>query len=259
MRIVLATLLLALIAASGCNFGSGNQNSNSANRNTAFNFNAPSPLVPEGSVPADFTPCNPYFPLVPNSVVKYSLSFSSGLVGNTMVVVKQREEAGRKVYYEQWQTIDQQTGGMEQIQSIEKKYVCDGERIQIITERTDTKVQGNPTSSVFNYRPDSLFLTDPTSLLTPGTKWSYSQVTTMIDPGKSPVTSNVATVVQCEVKGEEEIQTPLGKFKAVKVEKTVNTNKMTEYYVKGLGMVRRETGEGSRVEMKEFSGLQPMP
>jgi hypothetical protein len=260
MRIIFAIFLLAAMAASGCNYGPANKNSNTGNKNSGLNFNAPPPPVATGPVDPKFISCNPYFPLVPNSTVKYSMILSSGLIGNVTVVVEQApDENGRKVFIEKTHIIDQQTSGLEQIQTIEKKFVCDGERVQIVTEKTESKVQGTPSATVFNYRPDSVYLIDPVSLTTPGTKWSLSQVTTFIREGMPPSTSNVATALMREVKGEEEIQTQLGKFKAVKVEQMVGTNKVIYYFVKGLGEVRRDSGEGSRWEMKEYSGLQPAP
>src|SRR5215216_3410258 len=139
MRTILIITLLAALALSGCDPNTnGNQNQN-VNANRTATYKPPSPLSPKEVVDPNFVPCNPYYPLVPGSVAKYVLNYSSGLVADATVVVDVEEQNGRKVFVERTQIVDR-SGGMQQAQSTVKQFVCDGERIQIISEKNETRI-----------------------------------------------------------------------------------------------------------------------
>ena len=56
----------------------------------------------------------------------------------------------------------------------------------------------------------------------------------------------------------ETVETRLGTFRALRVVRKVNQNTVNDFYVRGLGLVKRVSGEGAITELKEYSGLQPM-
>src|SRR2546422_7045069 len=94
MRISSAIILLSAIALSGCNGDSSNVNSNiaAANANRLQNFKPPQPIKPLQAANPNFKSCNPYFPLVPGSIAKYVINYSSGIVADLTVVVDAADE-----------------------------------------------------------------------------------------------------------------------------------------------------------------------
>src|SRR3989442_1147102 len=115
MRISSAIVLMSALALSGCNGDNTNVNSNtssSANANRVQNFKPPQPIKPLEAANPNFKPCNPYFPLVPGSIAKYVINYSSGIVADLTVVVDAADEEGRKVYTQRSQLIDR-SGGMQ--------------------------------------------------------------------------------------------------------------------------------------------------
>src|ERR1044071_4909440 len=109
MRIGLLLALLGAIALSGCDPNVSNTNVNS-NKNANSVFVAPKPIKPNSELYPAFKSCNAYYPLVPGSVAKYVINYSSGLVGNVTSVVDATEENGRKGFVERTQIIDSSGG-----------------------------------------------------------------------------------------------------------------------------------------------------
>jgi hypothetical protein len=64
------------------------------------------------------------------------------------------------------------------------------------------------------------------------------------------------TTFNFETQGEEEVKVPAGTFKAIKVVRKVKNTVVTDYYVAGIGLVKRGNNEGTTWELKSFSGLQ---
>jgi predicted small secreted protein len=257
MRLILVMILLAAITLSGCNGTGSNVNSNgNGNANAAQNFKPPTAIKPVDAADPTFQPCNPYFPLVPGSVAKYVINYSSGLVGDLTVVVDATDEDGRKVFTQRSQLVDR-SGGMKQTQSIVRRFVCDGDRVQILSEKTETNVEGQLSSSEFEFRENSLVMTDPKSVLTKGSTWTHVFRTVFHVPGQAPARSDQPTVIAFEVGSPEHLTTAIGTFKAVPISRKIGENLTVDYYVAGLGLVKRQSKEGTSTELKEYSGLKP--
>ncbi len=253
-------LLLGVLLLSGCNNSTSNTNSNSSASNKNVNpiVEAPPPINPETPVDPNYKSCNPYFPLVPGSITVYTLNYPTALVATQRVVTAQAEEDGKKVFTERTQIVDT-SGGANKKELTTRKYVCDGERIQVTYERNENEVDRVPT--IFTHRYDNAAYVLPTSadLSRKGATWAYSLKQTIEKPGEPPVANPDPIVVNCEAQGEEEVTVPAGKFKAVKVFKKIKDNYVIEYYVRGIGLVKRVAKEGTTLELKEYSGLKPMP
>lgn len=252
-------VLLAGLALSGCN---GNKNTNTSgnangNGNSRSDFRPPTPIKPAAAVDPNFKSCNPYLPLLPGSSAKYVIVYSSGLVADATVVVDSSEENGRKVFTQTDQIVDR-SGGLQITQSTVKKFVCDGERVQLISEKTESDIAGQKSASEFKYRDNSVAMVEPASLTRKGTSWQYSYTKVFSRPGEAPSIVNEPSFVLFEVQGEEEVTIPTGKLKATKVLRKVGENQVTDYFVRGLGLVKRQAKEGTSWELKEFSGLKAM-
>jgi len=258
MRGSLIILLVAVTLLSGCNESTKNVNSSNTNSNSnqTQNFKTPDPIKPTSAVDPAFKTCNPYFPLVPGSVVKYVVTFSSGLIADLTVVVDTADEAGRKVFTQRSQMVDR-SGGMKIIQTITRKFVCDGERVQIISEATDSNVEGQQSSSEFQYRDNnSLMMIDPKSFSTKGSTWQQVFRTVFHRPGEPPAVSDQPTVIVFEVIGPQEVSTAVGSFKTIALVRKIRDNTVTDYYAPGIGLVRRQAKEGTTWDIKEYSGLK---
>lgn len=263
IRSFLGLVLLAGLALSGCN-GSKNINSNgnangnaNGNGNTRSDFTTPKPIKPLTAVDPNFKSCNLYLPLLPGSTAKYVIVYSSGLIADATIVVDSSEENGRNLFTETTQVVDR-SGGLEISQSIVRKYACDGERVLLISEKTESDIAGQKSTSEFKYRDNSVAIVDPASLARKGTSWQYSFTKVFTRPGDPPAVVDEPTFVSFEVQGEEEVTIPTGKFKATKLLRKVGENQVTEYLVRGLGIVKRQAKEGTNWELKEFSGLKAM-
>lgn len=257
MRLIALIILLAAIALSGCNGGTTNLNSNgNANANVAQNIKAPQALKPVDAADPNFKTCNPYFPLVPGSIAKYVINYSSGIVGDLTVVVDASDEDGRRIFTQRSQLIDR-SGGMQIIQSTTRRFVCDGERVQILSETTDSNIAGQQSSADFEYRENSLMMNDPKSMLTKGVTWTHAFRAVYHSPGQPPARSDQPTIIAFEVGSPEHVTTAIGTFNAVPVTRRIAENFTLDYYVSGLGLVKRQSKEGASWEMKEYSGLKP--
>jgi len=258
MRISSVIILLGAVALSGCNGENSNVNSNAssnANANRVLDFKPPPPIKPLAAADPKFKPCNPYFPLVPGSIAKYIINYSSGITGDLTVIVDASDEGGRKIFTQRSQLIDR-SGGMQIIQSIVRTFVCDGERVQILSEKTESNIAGQKSAMDFDYRENSAMMADPQSIARKGTTWSqgFHQVTR--NPDQPPVRSDNLTIIVFEVDGPAEVTTAVGTFKAVKITRKVGENSTIDYYVPGLGLVRRQAKEGTSWELREYSGLK---
>jgi hypothetical protein len=167
------------------------------------------------------------------------------------------EVNGRKVFVEKIHMIDQQTKGLEYIQNWERRFVCDGERVQIFYENTITKAKVNRSIATFNYKPDTVLMPDTASLSRPGFTWTVSFTSTLTAEGQMPTTDNQVTVVEANVIGEEEVTLPVGRFKAIKIHKTINEVQVYESYVKELGLIQRESSQGLFWKLNSYAGLNP--
>ena len=257
MRLILVIILLATIIFSGCNGTPTNVNSNAnGNANSAVYIKPPPAIKPVDVADPRFKPCNPYFPLVPGSIAKYVINYSSGIVGDLTVVVDAADEDRRKVFTQKSQLVDR-SGGMQITQSTVRRFVCDGDRVQILSEKTDSNITGQQSSADFEYRENSLAMTDPKSILTKGATWSHAFRTVVHTPGQAPVRSDQPTIIAFEVLGPAEVTTAVGTFKAVTILRKVGENTVLDYYAPGLGLVKRQAKEGTSWELKEYSGLKP--
>lgn len=257
MRIILSIILLSALALSGCAPNTnGNANLN-GNANRISTYKPPTPLSPKEAVDPNFVPCNPYYPLVPGSVAKYVLNFSSGLVGDATVVVDAEQQNGRTVFIEHTQIVDR-SGGFQHVQNTVKQYVCDGGRVQIISEKNETRVEDRLTTNENQYRENSVAMVDPAALAQKQTTWNVAFTQTFQSPGEPLATLPEPTIVNFTVTGPDEVTIPTGTVKVVTVQRKVKENIGTDFYARGLGLVKRVTKEGMRWELKEYSGLKPM-
>jgi hypothetical protein len=255
MRLILVMIVLAAVGLSGCNPDSNNSNANGNANANRTDFKPPPPIKPTGVVDPNFKPCNPYFPLVPGSVAKYVINYSSGIVGDLTVIVDAADEDGQKVFTQRSQLIDR-SGGTQITQSIVRKFVCDGGTVRILSEKTESNIAGQQSSVDFDYRENSMMMTDPQSLSRKGTTWTYAFRTVFHNPGQPPSRSDVPTVVAFEVAGPEDVTTATGNVKAIKVIRKINESGTTDFYAAGLGLVKRQSTEGTNWELKEYSGLK---
>lgn len=258
MRGSVIILLVAISALSGCDGSTKNVNSSNtnANSNQAQNFKTPDPIKPTSAVDPAFKACNPYFPLVPGSVVKYVVTFSSGLIADLTVVMDSADEPGRKVFTQRSQMVDR-SGGLKIVQTITRKFVCDGERVQILSETTDSNLEGQQSSSEFRYRDNSLVMIDPKSLSAKGSTWQHVFRTVFHKPGEPPSVNDEPTTIVFEVIGPQDVVTPVGSFKTIALMRKIRDNTVTDFYAPGLGLVRRQAKEGTTWEIREYSGLKP--
>jgi len=251
-------LLVAIAMMSGCDGSVKNANSSNTNTNsnTAQSFKQPDPIRPTSAVDPAFKTCNPYFPLVPGSVAKYVINYSSGIVADLTVVVDAADEENRKVFTQRSQLVDR-SGGMRIVQTITRKFVCDGDRVQILSELTDGNIEGQQSSAEFQYRDNSLAMIDPKSLSIKGSTWQHGFRPVYRRPGQPPSVSDQPTIIVFEVTGPEEVITPVGTFKTIGVMRKIKDNTVMDYYAPGLGLVKRQAKEGTSWEIKEYSGLKP--
>lgn len=261
MRTILALSLLALVAFTGCD--NNNNNSNTAGTNSNSNSNAPTayqphpPIKPTTVPAADFKSCNLYMPLVPGSEAKYTINYSSGLVTDATVVVDSAEENGQKIFIERTQIRDR-TGGLQKMETEEKKYACDGERVKLLSYKTNNDIDGVQNRSEWKLRNEAVAMTDPASLERKGTTWSYSFVLTLQRANEQPVTPEDPIFIFFETQGTQEITVPAGTFKTIVVKRKVGKNEVFDYYARGIGLVKRQAAEGTSWVLKEYGGLRPV-
>jgi hypothetical protein len=257
MRIILSVTLLAALALSGCDPNTNGNTNQNVNANRVSTFKPPAPLSPKEAVDPNFTPCNAYFPLVPGSVAKYVVTHSSGLVGDATMVVDAEQQNGRTVFVERTQIVDR-SGGLQHLQNTVRQYVCDGERVLLISEKNETRVEDRLTTNENQYRENAVAMVDAGALAQKGTTWSVTFTQTFQSPGEPLATLPDPTTVSFTVNGPQEVTIPTGTLKSMAVQRKVKDNIGTDFYVRGLGLVMRVTKEGMKWELKEYSGLKPL-
>src|ERR1041385_8861822 len=186
MRYRCGLLLLLIISLAGCDKDDpkANKNQSNANSKEATLPAIPPPLSPVGRAEPGFKSCNQFFPLVPGSVAKYVLHYSSGLIADVTVVVDAAGEAnGRKLYTERSQIVDR-SGGMEIVQKTTRKYACDGDRVLILSEVNESNVAGNQSSSEFQYREHSAIMIEPAAIERKGSTWQIAFKSTFRSAGQ---------------------------------------------------------------------------
>jgi len=254
-RVFLIAVLLGAVTLTGCN-GNKNANSNVAapsNGNRDMSFKPPEPVKPTSAVDPNFKACNPYFPLVPGSQAKYTIIFSSGLVADANVVVDAAEENGRKVYIQTTQIVDK-SGGLEKAETTVRKYVCDGEKVQLIYEFINNKVADKVNTVETQFRNTAILMPSVADLSKAGTTWSYNFGQVYKSPGELPMSPEPIQII-FDVQGQGETTAPAGKFKTLKVRRTIGEAEVSEFFARGIGLVARHSKEGTRWELKEYSGL----
>ena len=257
MRSIVLIVVVAAVGLTGCNPGSANKDTANGNGNAnRANFKPDPPIKPNQAVDPNFKACNPYFPLVPGSIEKYVINYPSGITGDLTIVVDAADENGQKIYIQRSQLIDR-SGGMEITQTIVRKFVCDGAVVKILSEKTDSNVEGQQSTVDFNYRDNSVMMTDPQSLERNGTTWTHTFRSVFHKPGEPATVSEVPTAITSQVIGPQDVTTAVGTFKAIALSRKNGENGTVDYYVAGLGLVKREANTGARWELKEFSGLKP--
>lgn len=261
MRTILALSLLALLALTGCENGNNNSNSSTETSNTNSNtqraYEPHPPIKPTTVAGANFKSCNDYMPLVPGSEAKYTVSFSSGLVTDANVIVDSAEENGQKIFIEKTQIRDR-TGGLQKMETEEKRYVCDGERVRLLAYQTRNDIDATQHRSQWNMRGEAIAMIDPASLERKGSTWSYSFVLTLQTGNEQPVTPEEPFYVFFETMGSESITVPAGTFNTIKVKRKVGKNEIFDYYARGIGLVKRQAVEGTSWVLKEYGGLRPI-
>jgi hypothetical protein len=251
------SIILALaLAVMGCDSGqSSTQNGNGNGNLNVSAFKIPDLPRPNTQPDPAFKPCNAYFPLVPGSTARYVINYPSGLVADMTVAQSKTDDPN--IVLENITILDR-LGGLEIAQTIERKYRCDGESVLIISEETKSKIQANVSNSMFNYRDNSVVMKPPAELATKGATWTYGYYRITEIPGVTVEKPDTPIIITLAVGGEEELKTGLGTFRALRVVRKVSQNTVNDFYVRGLGLVKRVSGEGAITELKEYSGLQPM-
>jgi hypothetical protein len=254
---IAASLILAMISMCSDSSKPPVTTTNS-NANRAIGLQPPDPPKPERPPDPSFKSCNEYYPIVPGSTAKYALSYSSGLQADATVVVDLADENGRAVFKERTLVLDR-SGGLEINQRTERRLFCDGERVMVLTEKTESDIQGNRTVSNMNYRENSMLIADKASLARKGFNWTYGLRPTFENPSGTGGSSTVPEpiIVTLEAQGEAQVTVPAGTFTALKVQRKVNQNISWDYLVPGLGLVKREASEGTTWSLKEYGGLKP--
>ena len=167
--------MVGAAALTGCK-GNSNTNANAnisatPNANRNLDFAPPAPVKPTSTFDPNFKACNPYFPLVPGSQAKYTIVFSSGLVAEANVVVDGGEENGRQVFTQTTQIIDK-SGGLEKAETTIRKYICDGDKVQLIYEFTNNKVADKLNTVDTQFRTTAIMMPSPADLSKTGYTWS---------------------------------------------------------------------------------------
>lgn len=257
MRTFFLLVLLTAIALSGCDNPNKNTNQN-RNDNANRAIIAPPPEIkPETAPTTNFVSCNPYYPLVPGSIAKYVLNYTSGVVADVKVVVDASDENGRKGFRERTQLVDR-SGGYEISQSTERHFVCDGDKVAIIAEKADSKIQGQPSVGENKYRENSYWMIEPSTLAQKDATWTLGFKQVFHSPDQPNAEGDKPIIINFTVRGEEVVQLPIGKVKALKIERKIGDTLIYEWFVRGLGMVRRIGADGTGLELKEYTGLKPL-
>ncbi|HKV39436.1 MAG TPA: hypothetical protein VJX67_09500 [Blastocatellia bacterium] len=230
--------------------------SSKSNPNPTPRFSPPPELKPSIAADPSFKSCNPYYPLVPGSQAKYAVKNISGDFVNEVTVIVDAISGGKgkPVFTETAQRVDPRKA---EVETTTRKYMCQGERIEVISGVIDAKVGRTTARLESKFSPAATVMLDAASL-TPGAEWSYSMAAEITTPGKPPV-SRQAIWLNFEVKGSEDVTVPAGTFKTLHIAGKVKGRQIDEYYARGVGMVKRTSEDGSSWELTHYSGLTPLP
>jgi hypothetical protein len=246
----------------------GANSRNGANSNTGNVLPGPTPspslLPPAGPVDPSFKMCNPYYPLVPGSHALFAIKRpTTGPVGAVNVTVDSADEKGKKVFTEVAKRLSVKGMGTG-LEITTRKYVCDGEKIQVISNVIDvTNPTGKSGRLDGKFPATSVVMMAPSSL-TAAAAWSYAMDADMKVPDKSDPkhekmeTKHDTFQLTFEVKGQEDVTVPAGTFHAIRIGVKVNGKDSDEYYARGIGLVRRSLSDGTVWELTEYNGLTPM-
>lgn len=265
MRTILAigVILMALMAAcTSCNPPENDNSAKNTNANADSNNNQgpiaiatpPVEIAPSQPLDPNFKECNPYYPLIPGSQARYSLLYSTGLQANAIIVVNQTTEGGLTVFEQKMQIVDK-SGGHNKNEIAVEKFVCDKGRIKAIAENRDNTVDQSRTLVELHYTDPAYTMLEP-GALKQGATWSYSFTSTLQGSETGTGKSDRSLTASCKVQGEEDVTVPAGKFKALKVIKNIGKSEITEYYGRGMGLVKRVAGDGTTWELMSYSGLR---
>ena len=259
VRFLIVTTALFFLAGCDPPKKGGAANSSNSNSNApALSFSPPDPIKPSSAIDPNFKAVNPYFPLVPGSTLKYRLQYSSPVAANVIVVVDSVEENGKRIFKQTWQIVDT-GGGDEKNENTVRSYVLEGDNVQQVAEKTENLYHGQKTASELKFVKEAAAMPGLSSLR-PGATWSQSFRQIFQIANQQPIAEDRTVTVSFKVAGTEDVMVPAGKFKALKVTRSVTGNKLEiyEYYVQGLGLVKREGGDGTRLELTEYNGLKPL-
>jgi hypothetical protein len=250
----------AMISSNGCtNSGSESANKNANQSPQPVAVKPPEPIKPTAPPDPNYTPCNDYYPVIPGSIAKYTMQYSTGLVADATIVIDKADEGGKPIFVETTQIVDR-SGGLNINQTTKRRFACDGHRVQVLGEEVISIIDGKTTRTNMRYRDNSVLVPDPGDLHRTGFNWVYAIYPTYAAEGRQAATPESPTIVKLEVQGETDVSVPAGKFKAVKLQRKVNQNLSWDYLVPGMGLVKREAAEGTRWELREYSGLKaPQP
>ena len=258
MRIAFAIIFLVTSLLASC--GKSDNNTNTAvpaNTNSSPGLPDYKPIAPTTAVNPGFKACNPYYPLVPGSMVKYKIEYSSGLLAGVTIVVDSADEGGRKTFVETTQIVDS-GGGLEKLEKMVRKYVCDGERVQINYEKGNNRAGNLANDIELKFLGTAVALLDPASLTRHGTKWSYSFKQVFTVPGQRPIEPEEPITINFEALGDEVVKTDAGEFKTVKIGRRVGDKLGTDFFARGIGLVKRIGPDGTAWKLVEYSGVKPL-
>ena len=255
--IALVLFVLTLAGCDGTKDNNANQNGNSnsddaANANVAF-IPRPADITPTTPLDPNYKACNSYFPLVPGSVSKFTINYSSPLVADVTSVVDSSKENGREVF-----TVTEQTVATDitsqKLSTAKRSYVCENGNVAILREQGDNRVEQYQNTVDIKYS-EQAYVMPPPSDLKPGRTWSYALTITLTQPNSPPVALDPANRF-LEYAGRESVTVPAGKFDAVKINWKMREKKGFDYYARGIGLVKRVGDDGTTWQLKEFSGLK---
>lgn len=256
-KLAVAFLLLTAMVFGGCSGSDPSPNANSSasgNSNSNVVVTPPTPLKPSVQIDPSFKACNPFYPLVPGSLTKHTIFYSSGLVAEVTTVVEPAENGAGGELVQREQILDT-SGGLNKLSTTNRTFICDGERVRILSEQGYDKVEEHENSAESKFPNPAILMVAPTDFR-PGATWSYVFVRTLQRPGGPPITLDPITR-WLEYRANEEVTVQAGRYTAARVDWRLKEKTGTDYYVRGLGLVKRVADDGTRWELKEYSGLHP--
>jgi hypothetical protein len=265
--LVCSVVIASAVMQSGCAHEASAINDNSpasaasstarANSNNSAPASPPPLVLLKPAAPADpsFKACNTYYPLVPGSQLAYVVKKPTGPVGTVTVAVSAADEKGKKVFTEVAKSLTTKGVGAG-LQTTTRKYVCDGENIQVVSNVIEVTNPMGSTGRMDGKLSSASLVMMPPSALTLGASWSYSMDNSVKLPDK-PEPQHSTMQFGFEVKGPEDVSVPAGTFHTIRIAAKVNGQSVDEYYAPGIGLVRRASTDGTTWELSEYTGLTP--